>query len=230
MLDVTAGIVNIVTAFAVHADHQLAAGADGAAGHPGAALRRRLVQQKIIVEFRKVRKINSKITGAYNENITGVRVVKALGREEENLREFGELTGEMYRGRLPRGLAVGAVPAGRAGDQRGGDRRHRLLRRLAGGDRRADHRRHPGVHLLRHVHDVADPGPGARLCRDAALDRLGRAHLLADGRGAGRGRSGRRDRSRLDPRRHRIRPRRFRLRRRQTGAERFLPEGEAGRD
>ena len=44
-----------------------------------------------------MRKINSKITGAYNENITGVRVVKALCREEENLREFGELTGEMYR-------------------------------------------------------------------------------------------------------------------------------------
>jgi ATP-binding cassette subfamily B protein len=49
------------------------------------------------VEYRKVRKINSRITGAYNENITGVRVVKALGREEENLREFGQLSGEMYR-------------------------------------------------------------------------------------------------------------------------------------
>ena len=44
-----------------------------------------------------MRKINSKITGAYNENITGVRVVKALGREDENLSEFGELTGEMYQ-------------------------------------------------------------------------------------------------------------------------------------
>ena len=54
-------------------------------------------KKKIIVEFRNVRRINSKITGAYNENITGVRVVKALGREDENLREFGELTGEMYR-------------------------------------------------------------------------------------------------------------------------------------
>jgi ATP-binding cassette subfamily B protein len=43
-----------------------------------------------------VRKINSKITGAYNENITGVRVVKALCREEENLREFGMLTDDMY--------------------------------------------------------------------------------------------------------------------------------------
>lgn len=54
-------------------------------------------KQKILVQFRQVRKINSKITGSYNENITGVRVVKALSRETENLREFGELTGEMYR-------------------------------------------------------------------------------------------------------------------------------------
>ena len=54
-------------------------------------------KKKIMVEYRLVRKINSKITGAYNENISGVRVVKALCREEDNLREFGELTGEMYR-------------------------------------------------------------------------------------------------------------------------------------
>jgi ATP-binding cassette subfamily B protein len=54
-------------------------------------------KKKIIVEYRDVRKINSKITGAYNENINGVRVVKALCREEENLREFGQLAGDMYR-------------------------------------------------------------------------------------------------------------------------------------
>ncbi len=54
-------------------------------------------RKKIIVEYRNVRKINSKITGTFNENIIGVRVVKALCREEENLREFGELTGKMYR-------------------------------------------------------------------------------------------------------------------------------------
>jgi ATP-binding cassette subfamily B protein len=51
----------------------------------------------ILAEFRTVRKYNSKITGAYNENITGVRVVKALGREDGNMAEFGELTSEMYR-------------------------------------------------------------------------------------------------------------------------------------
>ncbi len=54
-------------------------------------------KKKIIVEFRLVRKINSKITGAYNENITGVRVIKAFGREDKNLEEFGETTSEMYR-------------------------------------------------------------------------------------------------------------------------------------
>lgn len=54
-------------------------------------------RKKILVEFRNVRKLNSKITGGYNENITGVKVVKALGREEENMREFGLLTGQMYR-------------------------------------------------------------------------------------------------------------------------------------
>jgi ATP-binding cassette, subfamily B, bacterial len=54
-------------------------------------------RKKILVEFRRVRKLNSKITGAYNENITGVRVVKALRREDENMREFGNLTGDMYQ-------------------------------------------------------------------------------------------------------------------------------------
>lgn len=53
-------------------------------------------KKRIIVEYREVRKINSKITGAYNESISGVRVVKALNREDRNLQEFGTLTGNMY--------------------------------------------------------------------------------------------------------------------------------------
>jgi ATP-binding cassette subfamily B protein len=53
-------------------------------------------KKRILAEYRVVRKINSKITGAYNENITGVRVVKAFGREDANLSEFGELTDDMY--------------------------------------------------------------------------------------------------------------------------------------
>jgi ATP-binding cassette subfamily B protein len=53
-------------------------------------------KKRILVQFRLVRKVNSKITGAYNENITGVRVVKALTRESTNLDEFSQLTDEMY--------------------------------------------------------------------------------------------------------------------------------------
>ncbi|NWF64946.1 MAG: ABC transporter ATP-binding protein [Chloroflexi bacterium] len=54
-------------------------------------------QMYILSEFRITRRANSKITGAYNENIQGVRVVKALGREDANLVEFQQLTGTMYR-------------------------------------------------------------------------------------------------------------------------------------
>ncbi len=54
-------------------------------------------RKRILVEYRTVRRANSKVTAAYNENITGVRVVKALGREQENLAEFSLLTSEMYR-------------------------------------------------------------------------------------------------------------------------------------
>ena len=54
-------------------------------------------KKRILGQFRQVRKINSRITGEYNQNITGVRVVKALGREDANLREFSAITDEMYR-------------------------------------------------------------------------------------------------------------------------------------
>lgn len=54
-------------------------------------------RKNILVEFRKSRRANSKITGAHNENIQGVRVIKALGREPENLKEFQVLTENMYQ-------------------------------------------------------------------------------------------------------------------------------------
>jgi len=54
-------------------------------------------RKRILVQFRNVRKLNSKITGAYNENITGVRVIKALGREAGNLEEFSYITRDMYK-------------------------------------------------------------------------------------------------------------------------------------
>lgn len=53
-------------------------------------------QQKILKAYRKVRKINSRITGAFNEGISGAITTKTLVREEENLNEFKVLTGEMF--------------------------------------------------------------------------------------------------------------------------------------
>jgi len=54
-------------------------------------------QKHILDHFRKVRKMNSQITGVYNETITGIRIVKALCREEQNLAEFSEKTYAMYK-------------------------------------------------------------------------------------------------------------------------------------
>lgn len=54
-------------------------------------------KKRILHQFRVVRRMNSKITGAFNEHIAGVRVVKALNREKKSLNEFKELTDEMYR-------------------------------------------------------------------------------------------------------------------------------------
>src|SRR5215216_3452385 len=53
-------------------------------------------RKRILVEYRVSRRTNSKITGAFNENFQGVRVVKALLREDENTREFQDLTTRMY--------------------------------------------------------------------------------------------------------------------------------------
>ncbi|MCS6835773.1 MAG: ABC transporter ATP-binding protein/permease [Anaerolineae bacterium] len=52
---------------------------------------------RILLHYRESRKYNSEIIGAYNEMITGVRVIKALNREATSLEEFGDLTRSMYR-------------------------------------------------------------------------------------------------------------------------------------
>src|SRR5215207_7329471 len=54
-------------------------------------------RKRILVEYRVSRRTNSKITGAFNENFQGVRVVKALLREDENTKEFQGLTTKMYK-------------------------------------------------------------------------------------------------------------------------------------
>ncbi|HOU00186.1 MAG TPA: ABC transporter ATP-binding protein, partial [Anaerolineaceae bacterium] len=51
---------------------------------------------KIYHHYRQSRKANSKMTAALNENITGVRVVKALRREAKNLEDFKVLSTNMY--------------------------------------------------------------------------------------------------------------------------------------
>ncbi len=53
-------------------------------------------KQRILEQHRIVRKLNSRITSAYNESISGVRVIKALVREQPNLAEFSDETAEMY--------------------------------------------------------------------------------------------------------------------------------------
>ena len=54
-------------------------------------------QRKILNEFRIVRKINSKITGAFNEGISGAKTSKTLVIEDRNCKEFSDLTGKMAR-------------------------------------------------------------------------------------------------------------------------------------
>jgi ATP-binding cassette subfamily B protein len=54
-------------------------------------------KRRILGEYREVRRINSQITGSFNENITGVRVTKALAREDTDLLEFQSLSGSMYQ-------------------------------------------------------------------------------------------------------------------------------------
>ena len=97
MLDVTWGVLNICTAFVFMMIINWRLALVVLALVPVLFVVAAQFKKRIIVQFRLVRKINSKITGAYNENITGVRVVKALGREERNLAEFSVLAGDMYR-------------------------------------------------------------------------------------------------------------------------------------
>lgn len=52
-------------------------------------------QRKILTVNRRVRRINADITRAYNEGITGAKTSKTLVIEEQNLKEFSEISEEM---------------------------------------------------------------------------------------------------------------------------------------
>ena len=62
---------------------------------PALALLTAYFQDRILHWNRRVRKLNSKITGAYNEGITGARTSKTLVIEDANFADFSRLTGEM---------------------------------------------------------------------------------------------------------------------------------------
>jgi ATP-binding cassette subfamily B protein len=52
-------------------------------------------RKRILKNYREVRKVNSKITAAYNEGFMGAQTTKSLVLEDNNLREFDLLTTEM---------------------------------------------------------------------------------------------------------------------------------------
>ena len=64
---------------------------------PAAGVIAWLFQRKIIVVNRRVREINSLITGAYNEGIMGSKTSKTLVIEDINRREFGRLSDSMNK-------------------------------------------------------------------------------------------------------------------------------------
>ena len=56
----------------------------------------RYFQTRILRSAREVRQTNSRITGAYNENIMGVLTSKVFVKEADNLNKFGRLTDRMH--------------------------------------------------------------------------------------------------------------------------------------
>jgi len=54
-------------------------------------------RKKILNAYRKIRKENSKITGSFNEGITGAKTTKTLVLEDQNYEDFDRLTSNMKR-------------------------------------------------------------------------------------------------------------------------------------
>lgn len=95
MTDVVWGIINIATSLTFMAIINWRLTLVVVAALPPLAWVAVRFSELILAEYRNVRRFNSMITASFNENITGVRVVKALGREEANLAEFGALSQQM---------------------------------------------------------------------------------------------------------------------------------------
>ncbi|KRQ86252.1 putative ABC transporter ATP-binding protein [Caloramator mitchellensis] len=54
-------------------------------------------QKRILSQYRKVRKLNSQITGSFNEGIMGAKTTKVLSTEDMHIGEFKNETGEMKK-------------------------------------------------------------------------------------------------------------------------------------
>lgn len=68
-------------------------------------------EKKMLVSYRNVRKINSKITGLFNDGIVGAKTTKTLVREELNREEFGEVILDMKRNSVRAGtISAGYLP------------------------------------------------------------------------------------------------------------------------
>ena len=103
-------------------------------------------QNRILHWNRRVRKLNSRITGAFNEGITGAKTSKTLGIEEQNTASFRALERRVYP---PRAVLLH------------GGRGHRAAaRRLYGAGAGAADRHALGLHDLRRRHFRADPDDG----------------------------------------------------------------------
>ena len=63
---------------------------------PPLALISKYFQKKMLLSSREIRKFNSQITASYNESIQGVRTTKTLVREADNLKEFQDLSRQMF--------------------------------------------------------------------------------------------------------------------------------------
>jgi ATP-binding cassette subfamily B protein len=94
-------------------------------------------QRIMLKNHREVRKMNSKITGAYNEGINGARTTKTLVREDKNFEEFENLSGGMRKASikaatvsaiyLPIVISLGSIAVGLVLWQGGGRVRLNLI-------------------------------------------------------------------------------------------------------
>jgi ATP-binding cassette, subfamily B, bacterial len=97
MLDIAWGTFSVTLAGAVMLWHDVVLGSLIMVLLVPLWLVTRFFQVRMLKENRALRKAGSITTGAYNEGITGQRTTKSLVREEQNLAEFRELSGNMYR-------------------------------------------------------------------------------------------------------------------------------------